>query len=66
MPVKTGNHVLDFLIATGQALTVRNYIALNSMGDFSCVDELEGEDRAEVEQLIEAGLLVECENDVIH
>ena len=55
----TGNYTLDYLVKTGQPLTVKNYIQLDTMGDASCLDDLEGENRATVEQLIEAGLLVD-------
>jgi hypothetical protein len=59
----TGDIIVDALIKMGQPLTVRNYIQLNTMGDASCLDDLEGEDRAEVEELVEEGLLVDTDND---
>jgi hypothetical protein len=61
----TGDIIVDALIRMGQPLTVKNYIQLNTMGDASCLDDLEGENRAEVEELIEEGLLVDTDNDYL-
>lgn len=57
------NCTLRYLYANGILPTVRNYIGLNWMGDYNSLDELEGEYRAEVEALIEAGLLVATDSD---
>jgi hypothetical protein len=61
----TGDIIVEALIKMGRPLTVKNYIQLNTFGDASCLDELEGEDRVEVEDLIEEGLLVDTDNDFV-
>jgi hypothetical protein len=61
----TGNIVVDYLITMGYALTVNNYLQVSTMGDASCLDDLEGENRAEVEDLIEEGLLVDSDSDYV-
>lgn len=49
------NYALDYLIEHEIALTVENYVGFNWCGQ--TFDELEAEDRAEVERLVEQGLL---------
>jgi hypothetical protein len=61
----TGDMVIDYLIKMGYPLTVKNYLHVSYMGDASCLDDLEGENRAEVEDLIERGLLVDTDTDYL-
>ena len=51
----TPNCALDWLIENELPLTVENYVGFNWCG--LTFDDLEGEDRAEVERLVEEGLL---------
>jgi hypothetical protein len=56
---------LRYMVEHNIPLTVANYVALNFMGDFK-PDELEGEYRAEVERLIEDGLLVDTKSKCVN
>ena len=53
--------VLDFVVKNKIPLTVGNYIQLSWWKD-ATLDDLEGEDRAEVEGLVEDDKLVDTEN----
>ncbi len=57
------NYTLRFLYSNNILPTVRNYIQLDTMGDASTLDDLGPETRAEVEGLIEDGLLVDTINE---
>jgi hypothetical protein len=59
------NYSLRYLYANGILPTVRNYIQLDTMGDASTLEELGPEARAEIESLIEIGLLVDTENQFL-
>jgi hypothetical protein len=58
-PVK--DYVIDFMIANGILLTVANYCEIN-YGSPLKLDDLLGEYHAEVEGLIEEGILVETDS----
>lgn len=55
------NHVIEFMLANGILLTVANYCEIN-YGSPLKLDDLLGEYYAEVEGLIEEGILVETES----
>jgi hypothetical protein len=56
------NYVVEYLISKGIPLTVRNYIALAYLGDVRSLEDLGPEDRAEVDGLIEDGILVDTQS----
>lgn len=55
------DYVIDFMIASGILLTVANYCEIN-YGSPLKLDDLLGEYRAEVSELVESGVLVETES----
>ena len=57
--------LLRYMIALNIPLTVENYVGLNFMGD-QTRDSLEGEYLAEVERLIEDGLLVDTKSKCVN
>jgi hypothetical protein len=57
------NHTLRYLCSNGILPTVRNYIQLDTLADASTLDDLGPETRAEVEGLIEDGLLIDTINE---
>jgi hypothetical protein len=59
------NYSLRYLYAKNILPTVRNYIRLDTMGDATALEELGPETRAEIESLIEAGFLVDTDNDYV-
>ena len=48
------------------ALTVCNYITLAFWNGKTCLEELEGEDRVYVEELVEEGILVETPSNELN
>jgi hypothetical protein len=57
---KTGDMVVDALIRMGKPLTVENWVSLNYWDRTR--ESLEGEELAELQRLIERGLLVDTGN----
>jgi hypothetical protein len=55
--------IIDYMIENKIPLTIRNYIVINTFGDCHRIEELGPEDRADLESLIENGLLVDTDND---
>jgi hypothetical protein len=55
--------VIEMMKKCGILPTVKNYIELAYMGDKSSLEELEGEERVYVDDLIEDGLLVDTESE---
>jgi hypothetical protein len=60
----TGDIIVDALIRMGKPLTVENWVSLN-YGD-SNRESLEGEELAELQRLIEHGLLVDTDSSRVH
>jgi len=60
------NYTLRYMVAHNIPLTVENYVGLNFMGDYGSLDELEGEYRAEVERMVEDGLLVDTKSERVN
>ena len=52
------DHVLPKLYRDGVLPTVQNYLQLNYLGEITSLDQVGEEDRAEIDQLIEDGYLV--------
>ena len=57
------NRTLRYLYANNILPTVRNYLGLEFMGGVSTLEDAGPEDRAEIEGLIEDGLLVDTDNE---
>jgi hypothetical protein len=57
------NSTLRYLYANNILPTVANYLSLEFMGDISSLEDVGPEDRAEIEELIEDGLLVDTDNE---
>jgi hypothetical protein len=55
------NYTLRYLYGNNILPTVRNYLGLEFMGDVSTLEDVGPEDRAEIERLIENGLLVDTD-----
>jgi hypothetical protein len=55
------DYTLDYLIKTGQSLTVQNYFCANWGGcdGIGSIEDLDAENLAEVQRLVERGLLVD-------
>ncbi len=51
------DHVVNFMVANGIEPTVDAYLELAFIGDVKSLDQLEPEDAAEIESLIEDGVL---------
>ena len=60
MKNSTGDIVVDALIRMGKPLTVENWVSLNYWDRTR--ESLEGEELAELQRLIERGLLVDTGN----
>ena len=60
---RTGDIIIDALIDMGKPLTVANWVSLNYWDRTR--ESLEGEELAELERLIERGLLVDTDNDYV-
>ncbi len=60
------NHTLRFLYFENILPTVRNYLSVEFMGDVSTLEDVGPEDRAEIERLIEAGLLVNTKSERVN
>jgi hypothetical protein len=58
--------VLDYMLKKKIVLTVEKYLELAYMGDISSLDEVGPEDRAEIEQLIEDGVLVDTKSNRVN
>jgi hypothetical protein len=54
--IKESDHVLQYMLDNHIPLTVKQYVALNWWGE-KCVEDLEGEDWAEVKNLVIEGKL---------
>ena len=61
---KTGDTVVDALIRMGKPLTVENWVSLNYWDRTR--ESLEGEEQAELERLIERGLLVDTKSECVN
>jgi hypothetical protein len=61
MAKSTGDIIVNSLLNMGKPLTVANWVSLNYWD--RTVESLEGEELAELERLIEDGLLVDADND---
>jgi hypothetical protein len=59
------NPVVAYFIKNKIPLTVKNYVRCNWMGQ-KTVEDLEGEEVAEIEELLEEGQLVDTESSGIH
>ncbi len=64
MKNSTGDMVVDALIKMGKPLTVDNWISLNYWTRTR--ESLEGEELAELQRLIERGLLVDTESERVN
>jgi len=64
--MKTGNHILDYMLRDGLPLTVKTYIQLDTLSETSTRAHLSLESRAEVEKLIAMGWLHDEESELIH
>ena len=64
MKSQTGDHIVDALIRMGKPLTVRNYFCANWGGcdGIESIADLDAENLAEVQRLVERGLLVDTRN----
>jgi hypothetical protein len=60
----TGDHTVDYLIRTGQSLTVQNYFETNwsAVDGIEKIEDLDAENLADVQRLVERGLLVDTRN----
>ena len=56
------NYVVKYLISKGIPLTLLNYLSLAYMGDVKSIEDLGPEDRAEFDELLEDGILVDTES----
>jgi hypothetical protein len=58
------DYVLDYLIKTGQPLTVQNYFYANWGGcdGIETIEDLDAENLSELHRLVERGLLVDTGN----
>jgi hypothetical protein len=63
MKNSTGDIVVDALIRMGKPLTVENWVSLNYWDRTR--ESLEGEELAELQRLIERGLLVDTDSNLI-
>jgi hypothetical protein len=59
------NRTLRFLYFKNILPTVRNYLSVEFMGDVSRLEDVGPEDRAEIERLLENGLLVDTDSDQV-
>jgi hypothetical protein len=59
----TGDIIIDALIKMGKPLTVENWISLNYWNRTR--ESLEGEELAELEELIESNMLVDTDNGYV-
>jgi len=56
------NTVVSYMIAKRIPLTLSNYLSIAYLGDVSSLEDLGPEDRAEVDDMREDGILVDTES----
>ncbi len=68
MKKSTGDHIVDYLIKTGQPLTVQNYFQTNwaAVDGIEKIEDLDAENLAEVQRLVERGLLVDTKSERVN
>jgi len=64
----TGDHIVDYLIKTGQPLTVQRYFETNwaAVDGIEKIEDLDAENLAEVQRLVERGLLVDTKSERVN
>jgi hypothetical protein len=64
----TGDYVIDALIRMGKPLTVQNYFETNwaAVDGIEKIEDLDAENLAMVEQLVERGLLVDTKSECVN
>ena len=59
----SNNCVLEMMKKCGIPLTVKHYLSLAYFGDITGLDQVGPEDRVEIDELIEDGILVDTESE---
>jgi hypothetical protein len=58
--------IVEYLIKTGQALTLDNYLNIAYMGDKEAMANLGPEDAAEIEDLLEEAQIADVPSNEVH
>jgi hypothetical protein len=58
--------IVEYLIKTGQALTLDNYLNIAYMGDKRAIENIGAEDAAEIEDLLEDAMIADVPSNEVH